>query len=70
MAYRRYSRSRSSSRRYSAPRRRTRTRRRRSMRGGATQRIVIQVVGGAGGQVPVTGTTIGGKGARTLRRRF
>lgn len=46
-------------------RRRT-TRRRRSSR---QQRIVIQVVGGPGGAVPV-GVTAGKKGKRTIRARF
>lgn len=68
MAYRRYSRSRSSgySRRRTS---RTRSRRRRSMRGRASQRIVIQVVGGPGGAVPISATTAK-KGVIPLRRRF
>lgn len=46
------------------PRRRTRRTRR-----AASQRIVIQVVGGPGGHVPV-GVTSGTKGKRTIRSRF
>jgi len=69
MAYRRYSRSRSSAygRRRST---RTRSRRRKSMRGRASQRIVIQVIGGgAAGAVPIA-ATVAKKGVRPLRRRF
>lgn len=69
MAYRRYSRSRSASRRSYGRRRTARTRRRRSMRGRASQRIVIQVVGGPGGQVPIS-ASVGKKGVRPLRRSF
>lgn len=71
MAYGRYSRrrySRSSYRvRSRRPVRRRSTRRRRST--ARAQRIVIQVVGGAGGQVPVA-VTAGKKGLRQVRARF
>lgn len=68
MAYRRYSRSRSTG--YGRRRTtRTRSRRRRSMRGRASQRIVIQVVGGPGGAVPIS-ATVAKKGVLPLRRRF
>lgn len=68
MAYRRYSRSRRSTARRSTYR--TRTRRRRTTRRRSTsQRIVIQVIGGPGGQVPVA-VTPGKKGKRSVRARF
>lgn len=71
MAYGRYSsrkRGYSSRRRVSTRRpmpRRRRTARRRS----SAQRIIIQVVGGPGGAVPVA-VTAGKKGARQVRARF
>lgn len=66
MAYRRRRSSRGSNR--SNRRTRAPTRRRKSVRGGAAQRIVIQVVGGPGGMVPIS-ATVGKKGKRTLRSR-
>lgn len=66
MAYRRYTRrTRRVGRSYG--RRRT-TRRRRTARRSSSQRIVIQVVGGPGGQVPLS--VSGTKGKRTIRSRF
>ena len=55
-------------RRYST-RRRSYGRRRRSY-GLRQQRIVIQVVGGAGGVATASPVTIGQKSARVVRRRF
>lgn len=69
MAYRRYSRTRRSNSRYSAPRGRRRTSRRRSVRRGSAQRIVIQVMGGASSMAPIS-ATVAKKGVRPLRRRF
>jgi len=70
MAYRRYGRRRTSSRYGSRrmPVRRRRTARRRRTRTSA-QRIVIQVIGGPGGHVPVA-VTPGKKGHRSVRARF
>lgn len=63
-----YSRGRSTRRRYSAPRRRTRRTRSRRM---ASQRIVIQVVGGpAGGSSPLGISTLSKKGRRPLRAKY
>lgn len=68
MAYRRYGRS-SGRSRYST-RGRSRTRRRTTRRsGGRSQRIVIQVIGGPAGGVPIAATS-GTKGVRTLRARY
>jgi len=69
MAYSRRSRTRSASRYSRRPVRRTRSRRRKSMRGGGSQRIIIQVVGGPGGAVPISATAAK-KGVLPLRRRF
>lgn len=70
MAYRRYARTRRRTS-YRMPRRPVRrTRRRRTGAGrGRAQRIIIQVVGGPGGQVPVA-VTAGKKGKRTIRARY
>jgi hypothetical protein len=68
MAYRRRSSSYSSRGRGRSryTRRRRTTSRRRS---GGTQRIVIQVIGGPGGGVPISATS-GKKAPRTLRARY
>lgn len=71
MAYRRRSyrttyRSRTSS--YRGRYRRT-TRRRRGVRRASSQRIVIQVIGGAGG-VATSPVTLGKKGGRPVRSRY
>lgn len=68
MAYRRRKSSYSSRGRAGRSRytRRRRTTRRRS---GGTQRIVIQVIGGPGGGVPISATS-GKKSPRTLRARY
>lgn len=70
MAYGRYS-SRRRRTSYRMPRRPVRRARRtrRTGRSGRAQRIIIQVVGGPGGQVPVA-VTAGKKGKRTIRARF
>lgn len=67
--YRRSSRRRTTN--YRMPRRRPvrRARRRRNGARGRTQRVIIQVVGGPGGQVPVA-VTAGKKGKRSIRARF
>lgn len=69
MAYRRSRRSYSSSSGYGRrrPTSRRRVARRRSVRA-APQRVVIQVISGPGGMVPISATT-GKKGKRTLRSR-
>lgn len=71
MAYRTRRSTRSAGRsRYSSrsrPRARRRTSRRRSA---GTQRIVIQVMGPSGGQVPVLGSSGNLKGVRPVRRMF
>lgn len=70
MAYRRRTSSRYSSRSRYSTRGRSRTRRRTSRRrSSGAQRIVIQVIGGPGGGVPISATT-GKKGARPLRARY
>lgn len=57
--------------RYTKPRSRRRTTKRRTSRARAPQKIVIQVVGGAGGMVPIgSASTAGAKGARIQRARF
>jgi len=56
-------------RRYST-RRRSYGRMRRTSYGRRQQRIVIQVVGGAGGVATASRVTIGQKSARVVRRRF
>ena len=70
MAYRRRrttSTRRRSTGRYARTTKRRRTRVRRASRG--AQRIVIQLVGGVGGAVPI-GVTAGVKGKQTLRPRL
>lgn len=50
---------------------RRRTSRRRTSRARSPQKIVIQVVGGAGGMVPIgAGATAGSKAVRVQRARF
>ena len=46
------------------------TRRRVSRRRAGTQRVVIQVIGGSAGGVPVSAVTLGKKSARVVRRRY
>ena len=59
---------RSRARSYSGRYRRT-TRRRRGSRRASSQRIVIQVIGGAGG-VAASPVTLGKKGGRPVRSRY
>lgn len=68
MAYQRrsYARSRTRSRSSYGGRRRTSRRRRRVSR--TPQKVVIQVIGGPGGYVPIS-STMGTKGRRILRAR-
>lgn len=68
MAYRRRSYRTTRRSRYAAPRTRRRRTTRRTRRSGA-QRIVIQVIGGPAGGVPISATA-GKKGVRPLRARY
>lgn len=70
MAYRRYSRSARGRSTYRGRRATSRRRTSRSRSRSGQTKIVLQVVGPAGGMVPMMGSTVASKGARPVRRRF